>query len=372
MAWEPMEKTRKVLDLSIEIAQGVPYTPTARYVFYRIYQALGLKKTDYKNFLKLTSRARKEYYGDWRPDTLADGGRTVLGAFDGYQDLEDWFEWAKSRRPKMAPIFQDNLVYIGFEADAMKGQFEHYLGVYGMPLLAFRGDPSIPFKWTISQMIKTDLAKYPGKTVYFLYFGDYDPKGLSIPEHAMEDISKWAGVPIKFVRLGLNTEHIEKYDIPDHLEKPGQYQWEAIPDAAAGEIMAQVFTYWSKEAHSRTNVVQDRVAAIYTREVSGAMDQATKEALKDPELAAFFPNADRDDDDEDDQGVCYNCNEALDHDDPDTTCLDCGADLCPDCSEQCDDCGAVLCPSCKSEQGGVCEDCKEGRANADDDQGADQ
>lgn len=37
--------------------------------------------------------------------------------------------------------------------------------------------------------------------------------------------------------LGLLLGHVSKYKIPENFEKPSQYQWEALDDAAANELI---------------------------------------------------------------------------------------------------------------------------------------
>ena len=78
-----------------------------------------------------------------------------------------------------------------------------------------------------------------------LYFGDLDPKGVQIPLSAKNDITEWVklsvertdgSAPFKWIRCGLNQEHIEQFDLPIDYEKP-RYQWEALSDEQAREII---------------------------------------------------------------------------------------------------------------------------------------
>ena len=348
MSWEPSEKTRRILDRGMQIIEDLPYIPTSRYVFYILHQEMSLGKDYYKNFLKLTSRARKEGYGNWKPDSLADDGRNINGDHTtGFEDLENWFNQVKYRSPKLAPILQDSLVFVGFEAAAMKGQFEHYLGEYGIPLIPFRGDPSIPFKWEIAQQMRKCHDSWPDKTIYFLYFGDYDPKGLTIPEYAIADIRLWAGCHIEYVRIGINEEQIEELGIAENFDKPGQYQWEAIPDKAAQGLLERVFDYWDNDANKMTVTLNRKAARIYSKAVSDALDLAIKEATGDKDLLLFFPNHKPDDDDDGEETpVCNECGGELDGDHK--TCYHCEEPICDVCETKDED-GDSICPACELE-----------------------
>ena len=85
----------------------------------------------------------------------------------------------------------------------------------------------------IAKRIEELAARYD-LPVHILYFGDYDPKGLQIPESAMADIREWVnGVDLRFTRCGISPEHVRRFNIPEKFDKPGTYEWEALDDKAA-------------------------------------------------------------------------------------------------------------------------------------------
>lgn len=52
----------------------------------------------------------------------------------------------------------------------------------------------------------------------------------------------------KYIRIGLNEDQIGSLDIPENPEKPGTYQWEALNDEQAGQmILKAIEPYWSKD-----------------------------------------------------------------------------------------------------------------------------
>ena len=74
-----------------------------------------------------------------------------------------------------------------------------------------------------------------------LYFGDYDPKGLQIPDSAMADIRAWVDgdVDLRFTRCGISPEHTERFSIPEKIENPGTYEWEALTDGGAEIVIME-------------------------------------------------------------------------------------------------------------------------------------
>ncbi|MBA7589740.1 hypothetical protein ES708_31829 [subsurface metagenome] len=131
----------------------------------------------------------------------------------------------------------------------MQGQFLHYANE-NMPLLAFRGDISIPEKWRSAERL-AERYQDLGAPIHIYYFGDYDPKGLLIPTSAWRDIQAWTiGIlnsrgltklevleSLNFHRVGINENQIEELRLPENPERPGTYQWEALDDNQARQLI---------------------------------------------------------------------------------------------------------------------------------------
>ncbi len=286
MSYTPREDSKAILDSAWRWIQSVEYPVTARWVFYRLLQdGVYSAKSGYKHLLGLLSKARKEFYGQWRPWTLADDSRVpILMQRDGYysiymrgggfQDEETWLATlAKELNcPLDRWVTQDVYVELWFEAAAMQGQFLHYANE-NVPLLAFHGDISIPEKWRSARRIAGWWLKYR-KPVHIYYFGDYDPKGLVIPQSAWRDVALWAHAIVNqketrdlpeqfhFHRVGINKDQIQGMGIPENPERPGSYQWEALADKQAAELIAQASGLLSelhfKGMHLREAEIVDR------------------------------------------------------------------------------------------------------------------
>jgi len=297
MSYKPKPESKHILRRAWDWVQSVAYAVTARWVFYRLLQdGTYTEKKGYRHLLGLLSKARKEFYDKWRPWTLADDTRApILMQREGYYGLHLRGNGFKGEKAWLATITQElncplnrwssQPIYaeIWFEAAAMQGQFLYYANE-NIPLLAFRGDISIPEKWRTAKRL-AERYKAFRKPIHIYYFGDYDPKGLQIPISAWADIGTWAaalmikqGVEpqktrqiLNYHRIGINAEHINELQIPENPERPGTYQWEALDDQQAAFLIDKTnelldldqFTKIEK----REKEIEQRLKAKLTKDV---------------------------------------------------------------------------------------------------------
>jgi len=234
--YRPTAATAALLDAAMEHIRSVDYPVGLRWVFYRLLQdGLLSSKDDYGRLKDYASRARKAFYRGWRPWTLVDEGREVSESTPPTtreEELAGLHRWVS-----LAPnLFegQECVPFLLFEAATMVGQFHHYAPWADQA--ALRGDASIPHKWNIARRMD-ELAEAYGLPIEVLYFGDYDAKGLVIPESAMADIRAWTDAEVRFTRCGIGPEQAERYGLPEKPEKPGTYEWESLSHEGAGEII---------------------------------------------------------------------------------------------------------------------------------------
>lgn len=248
--YRPKADVAAALARAWELVNSVQYQVSARWLFYRLLQeGYYGSKGDYSNkFLKAVSNARHAFYNGWRPDTLADETREAIRRGVGFSDGQDWLTALSERivcsldRWRSQPYY----VEIWYEARAMTDQFRHY--TEHITLRPMGGHPSIPYKWNIAKDLERAAQQYE-KPIVVLYFGDLDKAGATISEVATEDIRKWCGVEFEFIHVGLTEEQVLNYSVPENYEKPGEYQWEALPDDAASEIITgAVSTYVRQDA----------------------------------------------------------------------------------------------------------------------------
>lgn len=236
----PTPGVKKVLDAALSYVNSVPYAVSLRWVFYRLYQdGFYDSKKGYKTFEILCSRARHTLEGGWSPSTLADETRGVITNVHGSENRQEAIEGIFSGLEFAASVTfdhfyrQDHYIEIWFEARAMAGQFEHY--TEEIDLVPMGGYCSIPLKWYLAKNIERKERKY-GKPIIILYFGDEDFHGHEIEKSILDDVMEWSGADFELVRCGLTEEQAIKYGVPESIEKRG-YQWEALPDEAASEII---------------------------------------------------------------------------------------------------------------------------------------
>jgi hypothetical protein len=183
------------------------------------------------------SRARHNEWEGWQPDTLVDDRRSAIIRTGGHTSAAEWLE-ALAKNGVACKIDhwykQQNYCEVWFEAEAMQRQFEYY--VKGVTLRPFSGMPSIDYKYTIAGDLDEMSERYE-LPIVILYFGDYDNAGMTIPETSEADIRGWCDADFDFIRVGLNEGDGERYGIPDNIDKPGAYQWEALSDETARQII---------------------------------------------------------------------------------------------------------------------------------------
>jgi hypothetical protein len=219
---------------------SLDYSPSTRWCFYRIMDRYKLPKSAWGTFKGTQSTWRKAFREGWAPDTLSDSVREVNYAGYGPSTVRGFYTQMLADPPSVG-IWDDLPFYpeVWFEADAMTGQFEHYVRyAWRITTRPFRGDYSIEKKYQTANDLLAMAKK--GKAITILYFGDCDTKGKVIPYSALKDIKEWMGGAedsVQFHVAGLTVERARRHALPENFERPGQWQWEALSDAQAREII---------------------------------------------------------------------------------------------------------------------------------------
>jgi hypothetical protein len=226
----------RIVERTLEHIESVPYRVSLRWLFYRLLQEGELAgKDSYKQFVGTIAKAR--HSGLIHPYAIADEGRDQIatsGKWNSVDAFRDWLvkEWRNGYRASDLMGYHNPYVIVAFEAKAMASQFVEYATPYHVRLWPFGGDPSIPYKYELASLIQ-ELKR----SVTLLYFGDLDAKGEAIGESAMRDVRKWAGRDFHAYHVALTSAQAAEYELPENPERPGQFQWEALSDAQAREII---------------------------------------------------------------------------------------------------------------------------------------
>ena len=275
----------------LEHVNSVTYFVTARWLFYRLLQeGLLQQKGDYRRLLGYLSKARKGWWNGWTPFTLTDDTRAPLlteryGMYEfhvrgpSFKTGQEWLDRLVQELNCPLDLWpgQHTYVEVYFEAAAMQGQFRQYAHE-ALPLLSFHGDVSIAEKWRSADRLVDRWVDLDHPSTKVLYYGDLDEKGVQIPESARRDIEtmmvqslwrrlyrergwtasqgndEWAAEwrpmvdSFEWIRVGLTDQQVIDYDIPENPERPGSYQWEAVPDAAAEELIGLANQYLDQDA----------------------------------------------------------------------------------------------------------------------------
>lgn len=266
-SYKPNQNSRAILEAAWQHVTSVDYRVSSRWLFYRLLQdGAYTKKDDYNGrFLPLLSRARHNRFGPWRPDSLVDDTRRVIAHRGGARNAMSWVRAVSGGVACRLDHWhrQTNYVEFWFEAAAMRSQFAHYTQGVSITLRPFQGMPSIDFKYQAAQELAEAADKY-GLPVVVCYFGDYDEAGRVILETSMNDVRRWCQVEFAVDRVGLNAGDGQRLGIPENFEKPGVFQWEALPDEAARRlIFGAIDRYIDRDAVRVVNVEAAKVTAAF-------------------------------------------------------------------------------------------------------------
>ena len=283
MKTKMQKSTIKILTQALEAIKTVDYPVSLRWVYYRLVDNYGWPKclTTENKLTKASITARKEKQLGWKPDTLADETRRIhYPAGIGISETK----WIQNRQKQSCTLDKGKppRVVVIFEARAMLKQFEKYTAPYHVTLIPLGGDASIPLKNDIAELLaefmyeaEKDGVIAPENYTTVLYFGDRDTKGDQIPESAREDIENFIHdhinlapgcMPYNWIRCGLNTDQATKLNLTKDPERKGKYQWEALTDPQAREII---------ETSLNKHIDLERIAEVGKREIKLATSLQT-------------------------------------------------------------------------------------------------
>jgi hypothetical protein len=277
-AYAPNAKTAAMLARALQLVGAVPYRVSGRWLFYRLLQeGYYSSKSDYKDkFNKATAQARHAFYNGWRPDTLADDTREAILHGFGWNDVPDWLNGITEHLSCSLDKWshQSHYVELWFEARAMVQQFEHY--TKHVTLRPMGGQPSIEYKWNTAKHLERMARRYC-RPIVVLYFGDLDEAGGNIAETVERDVRTWCSAHFKFVRCGLTLAQVQAYGVPENPEKPGEYQWEALSDHGAEEIITGAIAPYLRPDAIQKIEAQEQQATTWARGQLSELAQTWKD-----------------------------------------------------------------------------------------------
>ncbi len=249
---------------------GIPVT--VRQLYYRLVAARLIPNThrSYKNLVSALS--------DWRrarkiPCRAFEDRTRNLNRLDlGWRadDPEGWLlAWVKkavgeSRNYRLARWYgQTRRVIVAVEKQALEGPFNEVCEELAVDLAVCRGYPSLSFLNEVASALRGGDPDRDGRENVVLYFGDFDPSGLNIPETVERDLSGFFGQSLDFVRVALTRDQIDERGLPPapvkltdsraagFISEHGEevYELDAIePRELQDMIRAVVGEYWDEGA----------------------------------------------------------------------------------------------------------------------------
>ena len=188
---------------------------TCRGLFYAMVSRGLIPKTEaaYKTIVvRLTGEMRRS--GDLPYSWLADSTRWMRKPrlWDGVEDVLNNVA-ATYRRDLWAQL--PSYVEVWLEKDALAGTIVGATDPWGVPLMVTRGYASLSFLASAA-----DVMRYTAKPTTIYYLGDHDPSGVDIPIKVESTLREMApAVPLEFVRLAVNVDQIDTYDLPTRPTK---------------------------------------------------------------------------------------------------------------------------------------------------------
>jgi hypothetical protein len=207
-------------------AQG--FDLTLRQLYYQFVSRDLIPNTqkDYKNLGSIINDARLAGMIDW--ETIVDRTREVrsLSHWNGPEEIieavSEQFNVDRWKGQKYRPE-------VWIEKDALVGVFERVCRELDVPLLSCRGYTSQSEMWGASQRM---LRHRRGKqTPIVFHFGDHDPSGKDMSRDITDRLELFTNGSLKFERLALNMDQVEKYEPPPNPAK--------ITDSRANAYIAE-------------------------------------------------------------------------------------------------------------------------------------
>jgi len=171
----------------------------------------------YKRVIGAMTSARWKNIVDM--ESFIDRERTMYGETkDDEKDLSDEIENGKDQISAWMNAYhlnrwsnQKNYVEVWIEKKALQGVFESPCMMADVGLAPCKGYPSITFLHDAYKRFRE--AEYNGKNLIILYFGDFDPSGVNIPESLQKNLLRM-GVEVEVKRIALNPDQIREMKLP--------------------------------------------------------------------------------------------------------------------------------------------------------------
>lgn len=250
------------------------------------YQLVGRGMTNtiqhYKRVVSAMEQARWE--GSIPFEQFSDHDREMIGETNiDITDLDEQISKGKSQVRSWMNYYSKNIwenqhyyIEVFIEKKALQGIFQSPCAEKEVALGACKGYPSLTFLNDTQKRFKEAISK--GKEPVMIYFGDYDPSGMNIPESIKENLSRF-GVDIQIERVALNHDQVVKWKLPyapvkegdtrkNRFKGLGQVELDAIePKRLQGMCLEAISKYFDGDAYQELMEREEEEKVEYRREL---------------------------------------------------------------------------------------------------------
>jgi hypothetical protein len=245
-----------------------------RHLFYRCANAGLIEKTE-KAYNSIRAHLVK-----WREqrvipfDQFVDGTRYHYGE-ETFISLGDYLKHCARDYRLNLWIGSGYYVEVWTEKDAIAAAVHRIAQEWNLKTFVCRGDPSMSSLHSCARTF--NRYKKAGYQPVILYLGDYDESGLAIPKTIREKLRSNHDCEVELIRVGINENHIAKYDLPTRPAK-GDRRGESIEHAVDIDAM--------KPADLREILAKEITSFVDDEEVvrMKAIEAAERETLENINL----------------------------------------------------------------------------------------
>jgi hypothetical protein len=214
--WNPTPKYQQLVRYAKELLKEEPRT--CREVYYALVSRG--HDYDYRQVKRALKKGRRAGYID--PSRIRDPSRPVtVEPTKGYTSPKEFLAMLDGIEQEYTENYwnkQPEYVEVWLEKQALASLFAPICNEWNVRLECTRGDWSDAKVYETVQRLRQPLSQ--DKDVTILYFGDYNPSGYHAPVTIQETLTCY-GMPITRPEDVIAVEHLEKQGIADFEELPG-------------------------------------------------------------------------------------------------------------------------------------------------------
>lgn len=188
---------------------------TLRQIYYRLVASQIIPNMQ-KYYIKLSRLCVKARDEGLLPESAFSDRLRQPQKPSSWHDLNEFLNTVKKSYRRDKWVTQSKYIEVWTEKDALRGVIQPITNEYGVTLLVVRGQVSRTAIYEAKE--RFIIAYRTGKEPHLLYFGDFDPSGLSIFNSLTERLNEMVD-SVDCQRLALTPEQIKKHKLPQDPAK---------------------------------------------------------------------------------------------------------------------------------------------------------